>query len=335
MLGQTLVRRVVWLLWVLLGMSLLAFVISHVIPSDPAALAAGREATPEQIEQVRRELGLDQPLWRQYLSYMSALAHGDLGTSVMTKRPVLRDILIYLPASIELSLASMLLSVPTGILLGVVSARRRGRRADFVTRLICIGGAAVPIFAVALILQFIFYGTLRWLPAGGRIGSGISPPLHVTGFYLLDSLLTGNLPALWSSLRHLVLPALTVAFANLLQIIRMTRSSMLEVLGQEFIRVARAKGLPEGRVIYRHALRNALIPVVTIVGMQLPATIAWLFLVEAIFSWPGFGSYGVRAIMALDFPAVMGVVLFTSGLYAVANLLVDISYTLIDPRVRL
>ncbi len=313
----------------------MTFTISHVIPADPAAAAAGFNATAEQIAQYRREMGLDRPLYEQYLRYMTGLVfHFDLGRSILNQRPVRDDIAAFLPASIELALASLALCVPLGITLGVFTAVRAGRLVDAATRAFTVLGVSMPVFIVALLLQLVFYKELRWFPSGGRLADAVESPPVVTGLLLVDSLLSGNWPAFVSALHHLALPAATLAVANLAVITRMTRSSMLEVLTAEYVRTARAKGLSAPRVLFHHALRNAMIPVVTVVGLQTAALIAYVFLVEHIFSWPGIGSYAVRAILGLDFQPIMGIALLFSLIYVVVNFLVDLAYLVLDPRIQ-
>ena len=331
---QLLVRRAFSLIFVLLGMSVMTFAISHVVPADPAAAAAGLNAGPEQIEALRREMGLDQPLPVQYFRYMSGVLRGDLGTSILNRRPVIEDLKTYVPASLELALFSLLLYVPLGILLGVTSARAAGGVSDALTRLLAIVGVSMPVFWVALLLQLLLYRNLRWFPAGGRIGVEVTPPATMTNFLLVDSLLQQNWPAFLSALHHLGLPSLTLAIASLGLITRMTRSSVLETLHADYIRTARAKGLSEWLVLRRHALKPSLIPVVTVVGLQIAGLIAYVFLVEVVFSWPGVGTYAVRAIVGLDFQPIMGITLLFSVIYVLVNFLVDMTYVALDPRIR-
>ncbi len=332
---QYIARRLISLVLVLFGMSLMTFVISRVIPADPAAAAAGEGASIEAIEKIRHEMGLDLPLHEQYVRYVAGVVlHGDLGVSIVNRQPVLEDILTYVPASLELAVVSLLICVPIGIVLGVISAARAGGISDAATRAFAIVGVSMPVFWLGLLLQLVFYRLLRWFPPGGRLGSEVDVPATVTGLLLVDSLIGGDLEAFASALRHIALPAVTLAVANLAVITRMTRSSLLEVLHQDYIRTAHAKGLGYWGVLFRHALKPAAIPVVTVIGLQLAGLIAWVFLVETIFSWPGIGSYAVRAILSLDFNAIMGVTLFTSFVYVVINLLVDVIYVVLDPRIR-
>jgi peptide/nickel transport system permease protein len=326
-------RRLALLVFVLLGVSLLTFFISHVVPADPARLAAGAHATGKQVEALRQKLGLDRPLPEQYLAYMGGLLSGDLGYSLSSRRPVVRDLKDYFPATVELTIVAMLICLTVGIPLGVVSAVRRDRLVDHLARAVCIGGVALPIFWLAMLAQLIFYRWLGVVPAGGRIDPNLSHPQTITGFYIIDSLVTANWPVLRSSLWHIVLPATTLAFASLAWIARVTRTSMLETMGQDYIRTARGKGMAEWRVIYAHALRNALIPTVTLVGLQTGALLAGAFLVEIIFSWPGIGFYTVNAIMAMDFNAIINTTLLVAVVYTVTNLVVDILYVALDPRI--
>jgi peptide/nickel transport system permease protein len=327
------IRRLGLLVFVLLGVSILTFTISHVIPADPARQAAGPHATTEQVELLKKKFGFDKPLPEQYLIYMKGLLRGDFGFSLYSRRPVSEDIKTYFPATIELTIVAMLICLIFGIPLGVLSAVKKDQFFDHVSRVICIGGVGLPLFWLALLFQLVFYRWLNWLPAGGRISPTIVPPETITGFYILDSLLTRNWEALRSSLYYIILPAITLAFASVAWVARITRSSMVEMLGQDYIRTARGKGLRERQVIYLHALRNALIPSVTMIGLQTGALLAGAFLVEIIFSWPGIGFYTINSIMAMDFNAIMTTTLLVAIVYTVTNLVVDILYVAIDPRI--
>ena len=329
-----LIRRLFLLTFVLLGVSLLTFSISHLIPADPARQAAGPHATTKQVELLRQKLGLDRSLPEQYWMYMNGLLHGDLGYSLYSRRDVIEDIKDFFPATIELTIVAMLICLVTGIPLGVLSAVYRNKWPDHLTRVVCIGGVGLPIFWLALLFQLLFYRWLDILPAGGRIDPSLNPPHLITGLYILDSLLTGNWKVLWSSLYHIAMPAFTLAFASLAWIARITRSSMLDTLSQDYIRTARGKGLSENKVIYVHALRNALIPTVTLIGLQTGALLAGTFLVEIIFSWPGIGFYTVNSIMAMDFNAIMSTTLLVAVVYSLTNLVVDILYATLDPRIK-
>jgi len=271
-------RRLGFLIFVILGVSVLTFVISHVVPADPARLLLGRTATAQQIADLRANLGFDKPLPVQYLIYMEHLLHGDLGQSISSHRPVLSDIADYFPATVELTIYALALCLAVGLPLGVVSALARDRWPDHLVRIFSIAGVALPLFWLGLVLQVILYGRLHLLPAEQRLDLFMSAPRHITGMYTFDSLLTGNWAALGNSLRHVVLPALTLAFAALATMTRVTRASVLEALDQDYIRTARAKGVRRRRVVYRHALRNALIPTTTLMGLQVGNLLGGAFL---------------------------------------------------------
>lgn len=327
-------RRLISLVFVLFGMSLMTFTISHLIPADPAAAAAGIHGTELEIQTIRERMGLDLPLHEQYLRYMGRLLQGDLGHSIRNNIPVRDELLEKLPASVELAAVAILLYLPTGIFLGVLAARSAGRIVDAVVRAFAIFGMSVPIFWLAIIMQIIFYGRLNLLPATGRISTLFGPPPRVTGFFTVDTLLAGNFDAFLSALHHLTLPAVVLALGNMAVVTRMTRSSVLEVLSQDFVRTARGKGLTEVIILFRHVLQNAMIPIVTVVALQMAGLIAWQFLVEIIFGWPGIGTWAVSAIMRLDFQVIMGVTLFGSALYVTLNFLADVAYIMLDPRIR-
>lgn len=328
-----LIRRLILLVFVLLGVSLLTFVISHIVPSDPARQAAGPHATSEQVEVLRKKFGLDRPLPEQYWIYMTGILRGDFGFSLYSRRPVAEDVKAYFPATIELTFVAMLICLIVGVPLGVLSAVYKDRPLDHVSRIICIGGVGLPIFWLALLFQLLLYRWLDWLPVSGRIAQNVASPETITGLYILDSLLTGNWAALRSSLLYIIMPATTLAFASIAWVTRITRTSMLDTLGEDYIRTARGKGLRERQVVYVHALRNALIPAVTIIGLQTGSLLSGAFLVEIIFSWPGIGFYTINSIMAMDFNAIMTTTLLVSVVYTVTNLVVDILYVAIDPRI--
>lgn len=331
-------RRLGGSLLVLLGVSVITFALARVIPSNAAALYIGPKARPDDIARVTRLLGLDQPLPVQYLTYLRDMLRGDWGTSIGTKRPVLDEILDRLPATLELIAVAMLIAVPVGVVLGVLSARWRGRAPDLLVRVVSIVGVSIPAFWLALLLQIVFFRQLDLLPLTGRLDADLrftAPIVPVTGFFLFDSLLGGNLTAFWDALRHLVLPAVTLAAYPIGLIARMTRSSMLEVLAQDHIRTARAFGLQDRLIVYRLALRNALLPVLTVLGLTLAYTLIGTFFIEIIFNWPGLGTFTVRSLLNVDYPAVMGITLFAAGAYVVINLLVDLAQAWLDPRIRL
>ena len=332
-MAQYTLRRILWLLLVAVGMTLLTFVVTHLIPADPAKAAAGLDATADQIERLKEDLGLNKPLPEQYLIYLRNLGRGDLGTSIITKRPVLEDLRDYFPATLELTLYALLTIVVIALPLGILSATRRGGLIDLLTRFLATVWVAMPVFVFALLLQLIFYLKLGWLPAGERLDSAITLE-PITGLVTVDALLRGNWEALVDGLRHLVLPVLALALARVAVVSRMTRSSLLDVLGADYIRTARAKGLRDRVVLYRHALRNASLPILTTLGTQVGFLLGGSVLVEAIFQWPGIGRYAVSSITSVDFPAVMGVTLLSSIIFVLVNLLVDLLYLVFDPRVQ-
>ena len=329
-----LLRRVVGIAAVMIGVSVITFAISHVIPADPVAAALGDHATDAQIAQFRAEYRLDRPLPEQYISYATGILHGDLGKSIRTRRSVADDLADSFPATLELSFAALLISIVLGVPAGVWSAVSRGRIPDYVVRVLSLAGGSLPVFWLGLIVIGLFYYQLGWFPGGGRLDTFVSPPPTRTGLYVLDSILAGDLEALRSSLVHLVLPALTLGYFSTAVIARMTRSSMLDVLGQDYMRTARAKGLREPVIVLRHALRNALIPTITIVGLTFGSLLSGAVLTETIFSWPGLGRYATASAVSLDFPAVLGVTLLAAVVYPVANLVVDVAYYWLDPRIQ-
>lgn len=326
------VKRVFLIVPIVLGVLAITFLISHIVPGDAAQLMAGPRATPEIIERIRHEHGLDRPLYVQFGVYIAHVFRGDLGKSILTRRPVAADIADYFPATFELTTMAMLLSVIVGIPLGIISAVQKDRILDQLSRLTSVIGVSMPIFWLGLLLMLFFYMRLGLLPGPGRI-TGASPS-HITGLFVLDSVLTGDWRALGDSLLHLVMPAFVLGYAVLARVVRMTRSSMLDVFGQDYIQTARAKGLIERAVIYKHALRNALIPTLTVVGLSYGELLGGAVATELIFAWPGMAHYVVGSMSSLDFPAVMGVTMVIALIYILVNLLVDISYAFIDPRIR-
>jgi peptide/nickel transport system permease protein len=331
-------RRLAGSALVLLGLSVITFALARVVPSNPAAIYIGPKARPEEIARVAQELGLDRPLPVQYLTYMRDMLTGDWGTSIGTKRPVLEEIVDRLPATLELIGAAMLLAVPLGILLGVLSARWQRRPPDLLVRLVSIVGVSIPAFWLGLLLQVVFFRTLGLLPLTGRVDADLrftSPIVEVTGLYLVDAVVSGNWTALRDVAWHLVLPAVTLAAYPAGLIARMTRASMLEAIGQDYVRAARAAGIRESLITYRLALKNALIPVTTVVGLTLAYSLTGTFFVEVVFNWPGLGTFAVKGLLNLDYPVVMGITLFGAIGYVLINLAVDIAQSWLDPRTRL
>jgi peptide/nickel transport system permease protein len=312
----------------------MVFVISHIIPADPVAIALGPEATTDQIQSLREAWGLNKPLYVQYGIFLKNLVRGDLGYSLVSRRAVNEELRYYFPATFELTTASMILSIVLGITIGIISAVHRNRLFDHLTRTYCLFGISMPIFWLGLLLLLLFYVKLGWLPGGGRIADGIDVR-QVTGLLTLDCLLTGNWRGLGSSLLHLVLPAFCLSSSFLATISRIARSSVLQVIREDYVRTARAKGLPEITVLSKHVLRNSLLPVITISGILYGQLLGGAVLTETIFSWPGMGRYVVRSILHLDFQPILGFTVLCALLYALANLVVDLLYSVINPQIRL
>ena len=329
-----LLRRTAGLLLVLFGVTIITFALTQLVPVDPAITALGQNAREDQIQAFRREYGLDRPPYEQYISYMGRLLQGNLGISIRTRRPVIDDLRDYLPATIELSLAAMVVALMLGLSLGIISAVNRNGLADGFARVFSLVGGSLPIFFLGLLGLALFYSKLRWLPGPGRLDALLRPPVRVTGLFIIDSMISGNMPVFRNSLHHLILPAVTLGYFSTAVLLRMTRSAMLEALGQDYVRTARAKGLSERLVINRHALKNAFIPVLTTIGITFGSLLSGAVLTETIFGWPGLGRYATASAVSLDFPAVMGVTLVAAVVYPVVNTLVDIGYRLIDPRVE-
>jgi peptide/nickel transport system permease protein len=332
---QYILKRLLLLIPILIGVTILTFSISHLVPANPVALALGPRGTPEMAQKLRAKWGLDKPAYIQYLIYVKGLLKGNLGTSLYTNRPVVRDLKLYFPATVELTTASLLLCLVIGIPLGIIAAVKKDTLVDHITRVFSLIGVSMPYYWLGLLLLLIFYFKLGIVPGGGRISPGVPLPEHITGLYILDSLLTGNIETLKDSIMHIITPAFCLSFAIMGVISRMTRSSMLNVLGEDYIRTAQAKGLSMNKVVYQHALRNAILPVITISGVLYGQLMAGTILTEMIFSWPGMGLYTVNSIMHLDFQPIMGFTIVVAILYVTINLIVDILYVLFDPRIRL
>lgn len=327
-------RRLAYMIPVLFGVTVLVFLISHAIPGDPAQLIAGPKASRETVENIRQRHGLDQPLPAQYVGFLAGLFQGDLGMSIRNHRPVLDDLRDFFPATLELTLASLLLCLGVGIPLGVLAAVRRNRLSDHLARVFSVVGVSTPVFWLGLMLLLVFYRHLGWLPGSGRLDVTMDAPARITGMYILDSLLTANWPALRAALSHILLPAFCLSYVYLAIITRIVRSSMIAVLGMDYITTARANGLSEARVVFKHAFKNSMIPTLTITGLSFGELMGGAILTETIFSWPGMGKYVVDSVNYLDFPAIMGFTLVVSLVYVVANLLVDVAYALINPSIR-
>jgi peptide/nickel transport system permease protein len=319
---------------VALGALAIVFVMTHMIPGDPARAALGLDASQDQVEQYRRELGLDRPLVVQFVRYVARVASGDFGRSIVTKNPVVEDLSNAIPATVELLAPSLVLSLVLGVVLGVVSASSRGRFADHCSRVVSILGMSLPVFWFGLVLQVIFYGKLSWLPASGRLPLSALPPARITGLYTIDALVAGDWTTFLQVIRYLILPVITLSFVNIATIARFNRATLLEAFRQDYVRTARAKGLGERAVIYKHALRNALIPVLTVFGIRAGSMFGGAVLTESIFAWPGVGRYAVFALQRLDVPVVSAFTIYMTVTYAILNTLVDISYSFLDPRIR-
>jgi peptide/nickel transport system permease protein len=333
-IAQFILRRLLGLLAVLIAISVMTFVLARVVPKDPARLIAGPRANQQAVEALRERLGLSGTLVEQYVRYISGLLRGDLGFSFSTKRPVLQDIQTFLPATAELTLAALFISLLIGLPIGVVSAVWKDSPIDHAGRFLSTLGLSLPPFWVALVGQLVGYYLLSLFPVGGRLSQGVPPPTTVTGFYVLDSALAGQWATMGNALWHLMLPAFVLSFGVIAVFVRIMRASMLDVLHHDYIRVARAKGLTERIVVLRHAMRNALIPVLTILGLQVGLLMSGSFLIESILQWPGLGLYAANALLAADYNATMGVTLVLATIYTTANALVDLAYGLVDPRLR-
>jgi ABC-type dipeptide/oligopeptide/nickel transport system permease component len=329
-------RRLLAALPNIAGVIVITFLLTRAIPGDPAAYFAGAAATQEAVEQVRRELGLEKPLIEQFFRYVAALARGDLGLSLTTGQPVLKELLHRLPASLELVLLALALACAIAIPMGVAAAVRPGSWVDQVSRLITTAGVSLPTFFTGLLLAYVFYFLLGWAPSPlGRLDPLFSPPPTITGLYLIDAAIAGDRALWWACFKQLILPVLTMTIFVLAPIARMTRASMISVLSADFIRTARASGLSRNTVLVRYALRNALLPVVTTLGMVFGFMIGSSVVIEKVFGWPGVGSYAIDALTASDYAPVQGFVLTMGILFVLLNLLVDLLYVLIDPRVTI
>lgn len=331
-------RRLILLIWVFIGLSIITFTLSRIVPSDPAASYVGPRARPEQVAKVRAKLGLDKPLYMQYAYYMRDLFQGDLGTSIRTHRPVLKGVIEHLPASLELMFTAIFIALIVGVPLGVITAQKEGTLVDHMGRFYAVADVSLPAFWLGLIFQLIFFRWLGILPLGGRIDTYttlLHPIHHLTGFYVLDSLFTGNWSALKSSILHLILPGLALSAYSTGLIARMTRSTMLEVLREDYITTARSSGLKERKIMFKYALKNAIGPTLTATGLAFAFMLTGTFFVEAIFYWPGLGTYTVTALLQIDYPVIMGITLLMSIFYVCINLVVDLLLAFADPRIRL
>ncbi|WP_022669097.1 ABC transporter permease [Desulfospira joergensenii] len=326
-------RRLLYLAPVLFGVTIMVFVISHAIPGDPAKMIAGPKASRQAVENIRKQHGLDKPLAVQYFRFISGLAKADLGISIRNHRPVTRDLYDFFPATLELTLASIGICLFVGIPLGILSAVNRNRLIDHCTRIFSVFGVSMPVFWLGLMLLLLFYRNLGWLPGSGRLDIDFSPPVYVTGLYLIDTLLEGSMDKFFNAATHLLMPAFCLSYVYLAIITRIVRSSMIEVLGQDYIVTARANGVSEWMVVVKHAFKNSLIPTVTITGLSFGELLGGAILTETIFGWPGMGKYVVDSVNYLDFPAIMGFTLVVSLVYVSINLAVDVLYAFLNPKI--
>lgn len=326
-------RRLALMVFVFFGILVISFVLIYIVPGDPVG-AIYPQAPPYMIEKITREWGFDRPLHEQFSSYFWKLLHGDLGKSILTNRPVMQDLMIYLPTTIELATFSTILAVAMGIPLGMISALKKDKIPDHFARIFAISGVSMPVYWLGLLMLTVFYYQFHLMPGPGQLDPYMTYPPRVTGFLLIDSLIAGRIDAFLNYLHHLIMPSFVLGLFGAAGIARMTRSSMLEVLRKEYVRTARAKGLRERIVIIRHVLRNALIPTVTVIGVTYGMLLEGAVLTETVFGLPGLGQYATRAAIHLDFLAVMGATLLIAVIYSLANLIVDVVYAYLDPRIR-
>jgi peptide/nickel transport system permease protein len=331
-------RRLLVMPFLLWGLATITFAISRAAPADPITTVVDTRSlqNEEIVAAARARWGLDKSVPEQYVLYLRNLVfHGDMGTSFRTKKNVREDLGERLPATFELTVASMALATTVGIGLGVIAAVRKNRWTDQLARLFAVTGSSMPVFWMGLVVLFIFWAQLGWFPGPGRLGTRADPPDEITGLFTVDALIAGDFGTFWDAARHLMLPSFVLGWAVMGLISRLVRASMLDVLSQDYVRTARAKGLPQRQVILRHALKNALIPTLTILGLSFALLITGAVLVEQIFSWPGVGRYTVEAAQSLDFPAIQGVAIFAGAVIVVLSLVTDIAYVFVDPRIRL
>jgi len=331
-LSTYIIRRVLGLIPVLFGVSLVVFLLLRLTPGDPAVVMLGERATPDQVAMLRTQMGLDRPLWVQYFDFLGHTLRGDLGRSIISNTPISDELAHRFPATAELVFFAMIWGLLVGIPAGVLAALKRNSIFDIGSTVLALLGVSIPIFWLGLMLIYVFAVWLRWLPPSGQIGLEI--PFHgITNVYLVDAVIQGNWPAVKSVVQHLVLPSLVLSTVTMPILARLTRSTLLEVLNQDYVRTARAKGLRSRIVITRHALRNALLPIVTVVGLQIGGLLGGAILTETIFAWPGMGLWMYQAILQRDYPIVQAGVLVAAVIFVTVNLLVDLSYSFLDPRI--
>jgi ABC-type dipeptide/oligopeptide/nickel transport system permease component len=331
-LAALLVRRLAWAAPTLLGLLALTFAVSRVVPADPVALVAGEAATPAQVEALRRQLGYDRPLPVQFVDYVARLLRGDMGKSLYTTRPIAEDLAHRLPATLELTLVAMVVSVVVGVPLGVVSALWRNSALDHGVRAVTVAGLAIASFWLGIMLQLLFAMRLGWTPLNGRLQG--FPPRGVTGLFLVDAVLTWDWPAFGSAFMHLALPAATLAVPALATLVRFTRAGVLDAMQSNFVLYERAMGMPGSVIVWKYILRNALTSTITQIGLLFGILLAGAVVTEAVFDWPGIGTYAVNSIIRSDYNGVMGFTVWAGAIFIIVNLLVDVAHTLIDPRER-
>jgi ABC-type dipeptide/oligopeptide/nickel transport system permease component len=332
---QFLIRRLISTALLLTGIFALTFTLARILPGDPARLLAGARASQDVVDKVRDKYGLDDPILVQFYHYVMNLFNGDLGISIVSRRPVLDDILQYFPATLELVLATFAIASVMGILIGMVIAIRARTLVDHGGRAFAIAGLSVPDFWIAILAQLLFYSTLAWFPFGGRLPTGMVPPEFITGLYTIDALVAGQFDLFRKAVWHLILPASVLSLASTGLLVRIVRASVLDVLNQDYIRMARAKGISAFRLYFRHVLSNAMLPIVTFMGLLFGFLLSGAVLVELVFNWPGIGRYTANAISSTDYNAIMGITVVVSTSYLFINLFVDLLYSKLDPRVKL
>ncbi|MGG4213181.1 ABC transporter permease [Paenibacillus sp. FSL L8-0638] len=332
-MNSYIVKRLAILIPVLLGMTLIVFFIIHAIPGDPAETILGDKATEQSKQALREQLGLNKPWLQQYGAYLGELAQGDLGDSIRTKQPIAREMVPYLAATLELTVASMFFAIVVGMNAGIVSAWKRNSWFDYVSMVIALVGVSMPIFWLGLMEQWIFANKLHWLPSIGRMNSR-DPVEAVTHLAVIDAFIGGRMDQVWTVIKHLILPSIALGTIPMAVIARITRSSMLEVMDADYIRTARAKGLASFQVVYKHALKNAAIPVLTVIGLQTGSLLGGAVLTETIFAWPGIGRYIFEAISSRDYPVIQSGILIIAFLFVIINLIVDLLYAVLDRRIR-
>jgi peptide/nickel transport system permease protein len=329
------VRRLLLLVPILVGLSIAVFIFIHALPGDPASALLGERGTPESVARLREQLGLDRPIWEQYLSFLRTYATGNLGSSIRSRQPIVDELALYFPATVELAVAAVAFATVIGIPLGVISAKRRGSLLDNSALVVSLLGISIPIFFLGLVLKYIFSVQLGWLPSVGRYDLRQFADLpSVTNLRLVDSLLAGNLAAFGDAAAHLILPAITLGSIPLAVIARITRSAVVEVLNEDYVRTARAKGLPRREIDSRHVLRNAMIPIATVIGLQTGLLLSGAILTERVFAWGGIGTWLYNGLSSKDYPVIQAGILFLAIIFVLVNLAVDVWYAFLNPRIR-